>query len=175
MSGFLKRVIGAAALDAAIYEEVEADPSATVQALAVVLMAGVAAGIAAPEANSLAGTLARVVIALVSWGVWASIVAQLGGGPLAEPQTKVDWPQLLRTLGFAAAPGIVNVVGVVAPLSFPIRILSGIWMLAAMIVAVRQALDYKQTWRAVLVCLVGGAVAVAVGLTLGVLFTTPVS
>jgi hypothetical protein len=175
MSGFLKRITGAAMLDAATYEEVEADSTATSQALAVVLMAGVAAGLAAPETNSVVGTLARVVIALASWGVWAFIIAQLGGGPLAEPQTKVDWPQLLRTLGFAAAPGIINVVGVVDPLSTPVRILSGIWMLTAMIVAVRQALDYRQTWRAVLVCVTGGAVALAVGLALGILFTTPVS
>lgn len=175
MSGLLKRIGGAAALDAATYEEVEADPAATLQAMTVVLLASVAAGIGAPGPISWVGTLTRVAIALVSWGVWASIVTQLGGGPLAEPQTKVDRPQLLRTLGFAAAPGIVQVVGVFGLLSAPIRILSWIWMLAAMIVAVRQALDYSQTWRAVLVCAVGGAVALAVLLALGILFTTSVS
>ena len=175
MSRFLKRISGAAMLDAATYEEVEADSSATLQAMTVVLLVSVAAGIGAPGAASWAGTLTRVAIALVSWGVWASIIAQLGGGPLAEPQTKVDWPQLLRTLGFAAAPGIVQVVGVFGPLSGPVRILSWIWMLAAMIVAVRQALDYTQTWRAVLVCVVGGSVALAVSVALGILFTTPVS
>lgn len=175
MSGFLKRIGGAAALDAATYEEVEADPAATIQAMAVVLLAGVAAGIGAPGPPSLAGTLMRVAVALVSWAVWASIIGQLGGGPLAEPQTKVDWAQLLRTLGFAAAPGLLQVVGVFEPLSSAVQILSWAWMLAAMIVAVRQALDYTQTWRAVLVCAVGGAVALAVGLGLGVLFSTPVS
>jgi hypothetical protein len=175
MSRFLKRISGAAVLDAATYEEVEADPAATLQAMTVVLLAGVAAGIGAPGETSVAGTLTRVAIALVSWGVWASIIAQLGGGPLAEPQTKVDWPQLLRTLGFAAAPGIVQVLGVFGPLSGPLRILSWAWMLAAMVVAVRQALDYTQTWRAVLVCVVGGAVALAVTLVLGILFSTSVS
>jgi len=175
VAGFVRRVGGAAALDAATYEEVEADSSATLQAMAVVLLAGVAAGIGAPEPGSLTGTLTRVVIALVSWGVWAAIIAQLGGGPLAEPQTSVNWPQLLRTLGFAAAPGIVQVLGVVGPLSAPVRIVSWIWMAAAMIVAVRQALDYTQTWRAVLVCVVGGAVALAVSVALGMAFTMPVS
>jgi hypothetical protein len=143
--------------------------------MTVVLLASVAAGIGAPGPVSVAGTLTRVVIAVASWAVWASIVAQLGGGPLAEPQTKVNWPQLLRTLGFAAAPGIVQVVGVVGPLSAPVQILSGLWMVAAMVVAVRQALDYTQTWRAVLVCVVGGAVALAVSVALGMLFTAPVS
>lgn len=175
MSGFLKRISGAAALDAATYEEVEAAPSATLQAMAVVLLAAAAAGIGAPGPTSLAGTLTRTAIALTSWGVWASLIAQLGGGPFAQPQTKVDWTQLLRTLGFAAAPGIVQVVGVVEPLSTPARIVSALWMVAAMVVAVRQALDYTQTWRAVVVCLVGGAVAFAVWVALGVLLSTPVS
>jgi hypothetical protein len=38
----------------------------------------------------------------------------------------------------------------------------GIWMLVAMVIAVRQALDYKSTLRAVGVCLIGWIVQIAI-------------
>ena len=71
------------------------------------------------------------------------------------PQTHATLGQILRTTGFAAAPGILRILGIV-PLfgSFILGIIS-IWMLTAMVIAVRQALDYTNTFRAVAVCLIG--------------------
>ena len=44
-NSYLQRLMGAAALDAAIYEEVEADRNATAQALLTVVLASVALGL----------------------------------------------------------------------------------------------------------------------------------
>jgi hypothetical protein len=174
MRTFAQRVTGAMRLDPAVYEEVEAHRGALPQALAVVLLASVAAGVGGPGELSTSGIAIRAVVALVSWVAWAAIVMQLGGGPLRTPETRVDMAQLLRTLGFAAAPGLIQVLGVIRPLAGPVQAIAWIWMFAAMVMAVRQALDFTRTERALLVCLAGITGALGIAMLLGLLFSTPV-
>jgi len=81
---------------------------------------------------------------------------------LPEPQTKVDYGELLRTIGFSSSPGVVRVLGIIPMLGAIINFIIGIWMLVAMVIAVRQALDYESTWRAVGVCLIGWIVQIAI-------------
>jgi len=174
MRTFFQRVTGAMRLDPAVYEEVEADRGALPQALLVVLLASAAAGIGAPGELSARGIGIRAVVALVSWLGWAAIVLQLGGGPLRTAETRVDLTQLLRTLGFAAAPGLIQVAGAFRPLAGPAQAIAWIWMFAAMVMAVRQALDFTRTERALLVCLAGITGALGIAMLLGLLFSTPV-
>jgi len=168
---FLQRLMGAAALDAAIYEEVEADPSATGQAMSVVVLSAVAMGIGAsglgggPSAIAVFG-----VIALVTWAAWALLMFELGTRILPGRQTRSDPYELLRTLGFAATPGLAAVLAAVPAATVPVLAGTWVWMLAAMVVAVRQALDYESTGRAVAVCVLGWVLALAIALCLGLLF-----
>ena len=46
-------------------------------------------------------------------------------------------------------------LGIIPGLGDIVFMAAGVWMLVAMVIAVRQALDYTSTWRAVAVCLVG--------------------
>lgn len=169
---FLQRLIGAVSLDAAIYEEVEADPEATGQALTVVLLSSLASGFGA---RGLGGaTLGNigfiVVMSLVAWAAWALLTTQIGGRLLPEPQTRVDVGELLRTLGFASAPGLLRVFGILPGVTIPTFAVTAVWMLAAMIVAVRQALDYTSTGRAVAVCLIGWILALILAIGVGLVF-----
>ena len=75
---------------------------------------------------------------------------------MPEPQTRADVGELLRTIGFASAPGMLRVFGIVPGATIPAFAITAVWMLAAMIVAVRQALDYQSTSRAVAVCASAG-------------------
>jgi hypothetical protein len=169
---FIHRLIGAAALDAATYEEVEGDRTATAQAFMVVLASSLASGIGATGFGSQpAGAIVIMSIAaLLGWAGWALLVYQIGGRLMPERDTSVDVPQLLRTIGFAATPGLFRVFGVLPALTVPVFAFTAVWMLAAMVVAVRQALDYTSTLRAIVVCLVGwllaGLIVVAMGLWL---------
>jgi hypothetical protein len=158
MSGFGKRMLGAAKLDPATYEEVEADTSATPQALLVVFLASLASGVATWRVEGLEGLLFGFIGAIVGWLVWAALTYLVGTKILPEPQTESDMGELLRTIGFAASPGILKVLGAVQPLSFLVPLVVDLWLLLAFVVAVRQALDYKSTTRAVVVCLIGFAV-----------------
>jgi hypothetical protein len=155
MDNFQNRIIRAATLDVNIYEEVEADKGATVQAIAVVIFASIAAGIGSIESVGLSGIFIGTITALIAWLVWAYITYIIGVKLLPEPQTESDYGELLRTIGFSSSPGMIRIIGIIPGLSGIIFFLTGIWMLAAMVVAVRQALDYQSTLRAVVVCIVG--------------------
>jgi hypothetical protein len=115
------------------------------------------------------------ILALMAWAAWALVTLQIGGRLLPEPQTQVDVGELLRTTGFAAAPGILRLFGVLPGVTIPVFALSAVWMLAAMIVAVRQALDYTSTARAIVVCGIGWALAIGLAILVGVLFGPTVS
>jgi len=167
MASFVERVVGAARLDAKVYEEVEADPTAMSQAMAVVAAAAAASGVG--SFGSGAVTAVGVMVAgFVGWFVWALLTWLIGTKVLPEPGTSADLGQLLRTLGFSAAPGVLNVLGIVPLLGGVVWLVAMVWQLAAMVVAVRQALDYRSTGRAVLVCFVGWIVylAISIGITL---------
>jgi hypothetical protein len=154
MASFVERVVGAARLDARVYEEVEADTTAMGQAMAVVAASALAAGVGA-IASGATGAVAAVVGGIVGWFVWAVVTWLIGTKLLPEAGTSADLGQLLRTIGFSAAPGLLNVLGIVPVIGLLVWFVAAIWQLVAMVVAVRQALDYTGTGRAVLVCLIG--------------------
>ncbi len=155
MASIQDRMLRAAKLDVDLYEEVEADRDATVQAMTVVVLAAVAAGIGSLGSGSVSSIVTVTLIALVSWLVWAFLTYIIGTRLLPEPQTSADYGELLRTIGFASAPGVIRVLGIVPGIGFLVFLVAGIWMLVAMVIAVRQALDYTSTMRAVGVCLIG--------------------
>jgi hypothetical protein len=148
-------MVRAAKLDVNLYEEVEADKGAMGQAMAVVALSSIAAGIGSIGKAGFGGVLIGTVVALIGWYIWAYLTYIIGTKLLPEPQTKADHGQLLRTIGFSSAPGLVRVIGVIPGLAGIIFLLAAIWMLVSMVIAVRQALDYRSTFRAVGVCLIG--------------------
>lgn len=149
------RMIRAARLDVSLYEEVEADQGATGQAMAVVVLSSVAAGVATIATRGIGGIVLGTVGALVGWLVWAYLTYLIGTRLLPEPQTKADVGELLRTLGFASSPGVIRIVGIVPGLTVLSFLVAAVWMLVTMVVAVRQALDYTSTGRAIGVCVIG--------------------
>ncbi len=172
MASIQERMIRAAKLDVQLYEEVEADRGAMGQAMGVVVLSGVAAGIGNFANGGLSGTVTVTIGALVGWYIWAFLTYFIGTRFLPEPQTRADQGELLRTIGFASAPGLIRVLGIIPGLTGFVFSLAGIWMLVAMVIAVRQALDYKSTWRAIGVCAVGWLIqalilAVAVSIFVG--------
>jgi len=172
-----RRVLGAATLDRATYEEVEADASATGQAVGVVVLASVAGGIGSLGlgAQTASSLVAGIAGSLIGWMAWAALTYLIGTHVLPEPQTKADVGELLRTIAFASAPGFLRMFGVIPFLGLTVYAIASIWMLLAMVVAVRQALDYTSTTRAVGVCVVGWALSLAIAAVIGTFFATTVS
>ena len=151
---FINRIIRACKLDVNLYEEVEADKSATVQAALVVVLSSLAAGVGALSLGA-SNFLMAPILSLVSWYVWAYLIYIIGAKIFPEPNTKADHGELLRTIGFSSAPGLIRVFGFTPELMSITFIGAGIWMLVAMVIAVRQALDYESTWRSIGVVVIG--------------------
>ena len=162
----LERMIGAARLDSNVYEEVEADKTATIQAIAVVVIVAIATGIGALGSVGVSGLLSGVIFGLISWAVWAYLTYIIGTTLFDTPDTHADWGELARTTGFAQSPGLLRVFLFIPTLGAWIAFASSIWQLAAMVVAVRQALDYRSTWRALGVVGVGFVVLAVVQIVL---------
>jgi hypothetical protein len=156
------RIVRAAKLDVHLYEEVEADRGALGQAALVVVLSSLAAGVGGAAEGGIPGLLVLALAALAGWFIWAWLIWIIGMKLLPEPQTSADTGEMMRTLGFAASPGLIRFLGVIPALAVIVNIIAGIWMLVATIIAVRQALDYRSTWRAVGVCLVGWIVQILV-------------
>ncbi len=155
MEGFVDRIFRAAKLDVLLYEEVEADKGAFSQAMGVVVLSSIAAGIGSIGEGGPRGILMGTLAALIAWFIWAFLTYFIGTRLLPGPQTKADYGELLRTIGFSSSPGLIRVLGIIPGLTSVIFILASVWMLIAMVIAVRQALDYESTLRAVGVCVVG--------------------
>ena len=162
MASFQERIIRAAKLDIHLYEEVEADKGAMGQAMIVVILSSIAGGIGTPAGLGLGGILIGTIAALAAWYIWAFLTYVIGTRLLPEPQTKADVGELLRTIGFSSSPGLIRVLGIIPFLRGIAFMVAGIWMLVAMVIAVRQALDYQSTFRAVGVCIIGWIAQAAV-------------
>jgi hypothetical protein len=153
--GFGRRCVGAALFQPAVYEEVEADGRANAQAAVVVALSAVAAGLGSIANHGAAGVLWYTGAALASWYVWAALAYWIGTRLLPVPSTEADHGQLLRTIGFSSAPGVLRIFAFVPGVGAWVFLASTLWMLVAMVVAVRHALDYCTIGRAVAVCAIG--------------------
>jgi hypothetical protein len=155
MQNYIDRMVRAAKLDINLYEEVEADKGSMGQAMGVVVLSSIAAGIGSIGTIGIKGIIIGAITALISWYVWAYMTYFIGAKILPEPQTKADHGELLRTIGFSSSPGLIRVLAIIPGISGIIFAIASIWMLIAMVIAVRQALDYQSTLRAVGVCIIG--------------------
>jgi hypothetical protein len=159
---FRQRAIGAAKLDVRVFEEIEADRHATKQALGVVVLSSLAAWIGLRFGPVETPVMPGIIIAVIAWLLWAALTCVIGVYVMPEPQTSANVGELLRTIGFAAAPGILRVFGPIPVVGGLVYLGATIWMIVAIVVAIRQALDYKSTVRAIAVSLIAGFLLLAI-------------
>jgi hypothetical protein len=162
MSRYGAKLIRAIKLDPELYEEVETDRRATWQAVATVALTSVAAGVGGQLSGNYVGLGLHILVTLVGWYIWAFLSYFIGTRLLPQPQTQANMGELLRCTGFSSAPGLLQVLGIIPGLGQLIRLVAWVWMLAAFVIAVRQALDYTSTGRALAVCLIGWVALMAI-------------
>jgi hypothetical protein len=177
MVKFFRRFIGALVLDVGAFEDIESDRHASMQSVIVVIAVCFAGGFASTglDVAGAAAFLTGTLLALGGWLVWVAAIAALGTGVLAQPQTSSNIPELLRMLGFASAPGVFVALAAMRAAAPIVLAVVAIWMIAAAVLAVRQALDFRSTPRAIGVCVAGFAVSAGVIAAVAMLFTREVS
>jgi len=163
MNVFVARMLRAAKLDPTLYEEVEADKATMSQALGVVLLTGLATGISGMGRAGLGGLVSGALWGVIAWLVGSLVMYYVGTRWFADEKTQADYGQMLRTLGFAASPGILRIFGIIGSLRGLMFWGTSFWMIATMVIAVRQALDYSTTSRAVIVSLIGFVIQIVLG------------
>ena len=150
MGSITDRMKGAAMLNVATYEEVEADTTATGQAAIVVTLGAIASAIGSSGAG-ITGIVGALIASLIGWLLWAGVTYFIGAKILGGTAT---WGELLRTLGFAQSPKVLAVLGIIPGLGWIIGLVLGVWLLIAGVIAIRQALDFS-TGKAVATALLG--------------------
>jgi Yip1 domain len=159
---FAARLKGVLMLDVRTFEDIEADRTANLQAFLVVVGASLAAGLGAGVRLGVIGLLRETFGALIGWVMWAAVTWVIGSKLLPEPQTRTDMGELLRVIGYAYAPNLFGFFAFVPTLSVAVSTIVSFWLLAATILAVRQALDYASTLRAAAVVLIGWSIFVVI-------------
>jgi hypothetical protein len=177
MTLFLRRFFGALMLDASAFEDVENDRTALVQSLIVIAMSAAAGGVAAIGLGLTGATGFAIGAALVlgAWLVWIFVVSVIGTIALREPHTHSDVVELIRTLGFATAPGVFVAFAAMRAVAPFVLTLVLIWMIADAVVAMRQALDYRSTARAVAVIAIAWLLTFGIVAAIAIMFSKPVS
>lgn len=154
MASLGQRMIGAMQADVKTFQEIEADQSALPQAITVIVIAAVASLIGNIFRSGLMFGVMHLVIALLGYAIWSILVVLIGVKLMPEPTTKADFQEAFRVIGFTAAPGVFNVLAIIPFLGPLISFLISIWMLVIGVIAVREVLDYSNTGRAIIVCLI---------------------
>lgn len=170
MASFQDRVVGAIRLQAATFEEIEHDPTAVSQAALVVLGAAVAGTIGSLRSGFFFGaTVAAIIFSLIGWAVGGAVIWLVGTRLLPGKNTQADYQEMLRVVGFAQAPGLLTVLAIIPFFGWLVTFVVWIWTLIALVIAVRQALDYDDTVKAVLVCVVAQVIMFIIMMMVGIL------
>jgi Yip1 domain len=152
---FGDRVVGAMKLDPNAFEDVERDPTAMGQAVGVIVLAAVSAGIGNIYWGGFSGIVTTALSSLIGFLIWSVVVWLVGTKVMPEPTTKADLPETFRVLGFSAAPGLASIITIIPILGYLLMILIWLWQMAAMVVAVRAVLDYSTIGKAIIVVIIG--------------------
>jgi hypothetical protein len=176
-SSIVNRMVRAARLEVPLYEEVEADLTATNQALLVVVMVAVASGVGGTIGASLGGVsaggligrlIAGLLTALIGWAVWSYVVYFVGTRFFGGTAT---YGELLRTLGFAESPSVLLILSFIPVLGGILSLVVGIWTIVSSFIATRQALDIDNT-KTFFTILIGAVALIIVITLISILFAT---
>lgn len=158
MADLTGRMIGAMQADVKTLNEIEADPNALTQAVTVIVIAGIASLIGNIFRAGIIAGIVGLIASVVAYALFSLLVFLIGTKLMPEPTTKADFNETFRVIGFAASPGVFNVLAIVPYLGPLISLLVGIWSLVIGVIAVREVLDYSNTGRAIIVCLIAAVI-----------------
>lgn len=154
MASLAERMVGAMKADVKTFQEIEADPGALSQAVTVIVIAGVASLVGNIFRAGITAGIIGLITSLIGYALWTVAIVLIGTKVMPEPTTKADFAEGFRVIGFTASPGVFNVLAIVPFIGPLIQFIVAIWMLVIAVVAVREVLDYSNTGRAIIVCLI---------------------
>jgi hypothetical protein len=166
MNIFIDRIVRAAKLDVNLYEEAMVEHDYLNQSIYVIILSSLSAGIGSISTGGVLGFIFGIIIALLSWLLWAYLTFFIANQLIPTVDKGVDFKEVIRITGFTSAPGLIRIFGIIPGIVGIVFLISGIWMLITMIIAIRHAFDFE-TPRAIGVCIIGWLIqAIALSLFL---------
>jgi hypothetical protein len=162
MASLTERMTGAMKADVKTFQEIEADPTALGQAVTVIVIAGVASLIGNMFRLGISHGVLMLVMNLIAYALWSLLVVVIGTKVMPEPTTKADFNEGFRVIGFTASPGVFNVLAIIPLLGYLISFVIWIWMVVIGVIAVREVLDYSNTGRAIIVCVIAALICIII-------------
>ncbi|MDA8175383.1 MAG: YIP1 family protein [Nitrospiraceae bacterium] len=160
MPVILNRALRAAALDPYVYDELSPRGQAMGQAVAIIILSGVAAGIGDARSGGIAAFLIGTVAALAGWFLWTLVAYFAGTRMFPGRRTTSGYVRMLTFAGFASAPGLIRVLELLPGLRAPVFLAAAVWMIAATIIGIKQSLRYSSTLKAAGICITAWLVQV---------------
>ena len=154
MKNYLSRIFRAAKLDRTLYQEAVDDPKFFGQAIITVIAYSSFSGIGGFGLAGGSGINIGMASTLIAWYVWAFTTYFIGAKFFRESDEPVERKAVYRAMGFATAPGLLRIFGLVPSIGSLIVLLVSIWVIVASVIAVKEVFNYSSNWRALGVCLV---------------------
>ena len=165
----IERMIGAAMLRSSTYEEIEADRGALAPAIVIVILVTICGIAGEVIGDALEGSVNPIEIlgavlngtlfGLLRWALWVTLIYLVGAQMLKTESTETSWAELGRVAGFAYTPGLLTLLSFLPFInSFLLGAIAFVWILVAVIIGIRQALDFEGTGRAILVAGITGII-----------------
>ena len=113
----------------------------------IMILDGVAGAIAA---NTIVKTSIGVsgLTAILTWLVWAIFIYVVGVKLFSDKESKVTFKKILVAVGYAHSPGLLRFFAVTPEFVIPIIFLTQFWIFASLIIATKQILNLKSSFKA---------------------------
>jgi hypothetical protein len=152
MNMLVSRMLRAAKLDASLFEELVNDPSTQAQSVWVVAVFAMASGYGLFSRAGVTAVNSCLVTTFFAWYFWAFSLYIVSTYLFRNTVTKTDRKTILRVVGFASAPGVLRLLGVIPQTSGILFLVTSVWMIAASVVGVKIALKMSHTGKAIFLC-----------------------
>ena len=144
---FLNIIFKSIKLDKSLYTDSRNFGEASIYfAGLIMILDGVAGAVAANTVIKTAIGLSGLT-AILTWFIWAILIYVLGVKIFPDKQTKVSFKKVLTVVGFAHAPGLLRFFAVTPELMIPIIFITQFWIFAALIISIRQILNFKSNLK----------------------------
>ena len=145
---FLNIIFSSIKLDRSLYSDNKFFGEAGIYfAGLIMILDGVAGAVAA---NSFVKTSIGIsgLTAIFTWLIWAIFIYVIGVKLFSDKESKVTFRKILIAVGYAHAPGLLRFFAVVPEFVVPIIFLTQFWIFASLIIATKQVLNLKSSFKA---------------------------
>ena len=147
-AAFLNIIVKSLKLDRSLYRESKYFGEAAIYfAGLIMILDGVAGAVAA---NSIVKTSIGIsgLTAILTWLVWAIFIYVVGVKLFSDKESKVTFKKILVAVGYAHSPGLLRFFAVTPEFVIPIIFLTQFWIFASLIIATKQVLNLKSSFKA---------------------------